>query len=300
MTRLLASALVLALAWNARAADLSSEGTPTLTFDATLLNNADEFSSDFYRRFTLRHAKAPLQLTPEISKDYFFPTLYGDVTTAVAVFFCSYAKAKALLPDPAMKPVWMGPGRALVAISSYRYNRVLGLPAYNEIAITIPVKVKGKRGYYVASMPVTSLENQIRGVKIWGIPKVVQRIQLSAEGDAYVTRAYDESGRAYLTLRVPREGSRKTIDASMELYSVLGGELVRATTSSRGAYQVTKFPWTLARRTMRPKRAYLELGDSPAAALLKSLAIEPHPYEVRFATGVSSVFDLPEPVGGAR
>jgi len=55
-----------------------------------ILDNEKEFQNDFYKRFTLRKALQPLQLSTEIAKDYLFPTFYGDVSCAVAVFMCMY------------------------------------------------------------------------------------------------------------------------------------------------------------------------------------------------------------------
>ena len=48
-----------------------------------------------------------------------------------------------------------------------------------------------KKGYYVFSMPVTSLENQIRGTTIWGLPKVVEEIDIATDSDRCRTVARD-------------------------------------------------------------------------------------------------------------
>ena len=41
-----------------------------------------------------------------------------------------------------------------------------------------------KFGFYVFGMPVTSKENQIRGSRIWGLPKVTQEIDIHEDGEA--------------------------------------------------------------------------------------------------------------------
>jgi hypothetical protein len=176
---------------------------PSFDFDEKVLDNADKFQDEFYKRFKLRHAPQPLQLNDKIAKNYLFPTFYGDVTSAIAIFFCSYSKAEKIMLHPKIKPVNMTKGRSLVVFSCYGYKNILGVAPYNEIAMTIPVLVdpavnipilpmlmKGfpRFGYYVFSMPVTSLENQIRGVKIWGLPKVVQEIDIHEDhGDCHPT-----------------------------------------------------------------------------------------------------------------
>src|SRR5208337_2263589 len=164
-----------------------------------MLDNTDRFTTDFYKRFTLRKAPQPLRMNESVTKDYLFPTFYGDVSCAVAVFMCSYEKASALIAEqlsPKIVPVRMSRGRALVAFSCYEYKNVMGVRPYNEIAIAIPVMVDpccnvpvlpmitdkfSRFGYYIAGMPVTSKENTIRGRTIWGLPKVTQDIDIYRE-----------------------------------------------------------------------------------------------------------------------
>jgi 2-dehydropantoate 2-reductase len=283
----------------------------SLSLTPELLENADQFTGEFYRRFTLRHAPNPLRLTDTISKDYLFPTFYGDVTTAMAVFLCDYARAKALLPHPRLEPVRMPRGRALVALVGYEYQKVLGVAPYNEIAMTIPILVDPPLsppvapmlvpgfpgfGYWVFSMPVTSLENQLRGVRIWGLPKVVQEIDIRREGDESVTVAHDESGAPYFELRVPVRGKPTPFDVSSYLYTRLGDELKQSETCFQTTFAVNKHPEVLVRRGLAAERPCLRiLGDSPMAATLRSLAIEEVPLETRYAEGMTSCFDLPRP-----
>jgi hypothetical protein len=67
------------------------------TIVPALLDNRNSFDSPFFNRFALRKDKQPLQLTDSIAKDFLFPTLYTNVTCAIGIFMCSYAKAKALV-----------------------------------------------------------------------------------------------------------------------------------------------------------------------------------------------------------
>ncbi len=285
--------------------------TPTFDIDDALLDNANEFEGPFYERFTLRHAPAPLKLNEQVSKDYLFPTFYGDVTCAIGIFLCSYEKAEAMMMHPRIKPVRITRGRSLVAFSCYVYRKVLGVAPYNEIAMTIPVMVDPKRnvpvlpmltdwfkefGYYVFSMPVTSLENQIRGLKIWGLPKVVQEIDIREEGGDCVTTAKEESGEPYFDLRVPTAaGKPSAFDVSSNLYSNLDGRLLQSETNFQGAFNVEKFPALLFKKNAAPDRTYLTLGDTPSGRVLKELEIEPHPFQLRYAKTMCSAFDLHNP-----
>ena len=70
----------------------------THTVSPEFLDNQDQFTDPFFERFPLKKRHAPLQLTDTISKDYNFPTFYGDVTCSQAIFLCNYEKAAELMP----------------------------------------------------------------------------------------------------------------------------------------------------------------------------------------------------------
>jgi hypothetical protein len=283
---------------------------PTTDISPTLLDNTAAFRDPFFQRFSLRRAPNPLALTDTISKDYLFPTLYADVTCAIGIFLCDYERARAILPHPAMRPVRMTLGRSLVAFSCYEYKNVLGVTPYNEIAMTIPVLV-GTRvdvpvlpmivsgmpgfGYYVFGMPVTSKENQIRGNKIWGLPKVTQAVDIDDEDGACVTVAREDDGRPYFTLRVPTTGKPTRFDVRAKLYSRLGGRLLRSETCFRATFAVNKYMSLLAKRDAVPAEDWLSIGEGPSADVLRELRIERHPFQFRFARHMTSAFDLPDP-----
>lgn len=282
----------------------------TWDIDPKLLDNQNDkvFDNVFFRRFRLRHAEQALQLNDKIAKDYLFPTLYGDVSCSIGIFMCSYEKAEQMMLHPLIKPVRMTRGRSLVAFSCYEYRNVLGVAPYNEIAMTIPVMVDPgvnipvlpmiwdgfkNFGFHVFSMPVTSLENQLRGLKIWGLPKVVQKIDIDFDGKRSCTTAYEESGEPYLTLRVDTEGGKQQhFDVTGNLYTRLGDQLLQSETNFKGDFTVVKHMDLLLKKNKQPKEVYLEIGDSPSAQVLKDLEIEPHPFQFRYSPSMSSCFDL--------
>jgi hypothetical protein len=282
----------------------------THVIDPVLLDNAATFTDPFFQRFHLRPAAAPLDLDGTIAKDYLFPTFYGDVTCAQAIFLCPWERAYSLMPHPLMKPVRMPGGRALVVFSCYEYRKVLGVAPYNEIAMTIPLLLDPDVsvpllpllwpgypgfGYYVFSMPVTSLENRIRGHKIWGLPKVVQDIDIDTLNGDNVTVALDDEGRRYFELRVPRTGKPTRFQQDAWLFTRLGDTLKRSRTSFEGTFQVNKNMGLLLRPGTPPAHPTLVLTDSPAADVLRGLAIDPVPFQTRYAERMSSCFDLPDP-----
>lgn len=282
---------------------------PNLVIDPVLLDNADAFTDEFFRRFAPRPAGRPLELADGIAKDYLFPTLYGDVTCAMAVFLCPYERAERLMPHPRIRPVRMTRGRSLVLLSCYEYRKVLGVPPYNEIAMTIPVMVDPRLdvpvlpmllggfksfGYYVFSMPVTSLENRVRGREIWGLPKEVQEIEIFEDAGDCITICRESSGEPYFTLRVPTTGTPTLFDLSSNLYTRLGDRLLQSRTSFRATFNVRRNLGVLLRTRAEPDREYLVLGDTPSGRALRELEIEPCPFQLRFARGMSSAFDLPD------
>jgi 2-dehydropantoate 2-reductase len=276
-----------------------------------MLDNADGFANDFYQRFTLRRARTPLQMTDGVSKDYLFPTFYGDVTCAMAVFMCSYEKAAALVREqlsPQIVPVRMTRGRALVAFSCYEYKKVLGVRPYNEIAIAIPVMVDpgcnmpvlpmvtgsfSRFGYYIAGMPVTSKENTIRGRRIWGLPKVTQDIDIWRQGDECLVKAMDEKGGAYLSLRIPMQGVPTGFDVTSYLYTQHQGKLLQNRTDFQATFNVRKNMGLLLKKGVKPERPFIELGSTSFAPLLKRLEMEETPFQTRYAEHMSACFDLP-------
>ena len=280
---------------------------PNTHIDEGLVDNAETFTDPFFQRFTPRPAQAPLDLRGGLSKTYSFPTFYADVTCAIAIFLCDYGRAKAILPHPSMKPVKMPRGRSVVLLSCYQYKNVMNIPPYNEIAMTIPIMVSAgyvppllplvmdfkKQGYCVFSMPVTSLENQIRGTRIWGLPKIVEEIDISTEGDCCTTVARDENGEVYFELSVPKVGSAKHFDETGHLYSMLDGQLTKSQTNFRGDFAVSTNPSVLWKPGQPAEIPALKLGPSSPADVLRELDIEEVAFQFRYAESMNSCFDLP-------
>jgi hypothetical protein len=279
---------------------------PSTTIDPGLVDNTSEFTDPFFSRFDLRPAPSRLELPGGLQKTYSFPTFYANVSCAIAIFLCDYDRARALLPHPAMRPVRMPRGRAVVLFSCYRYRKVHQLAPYNEIAMTLPVTVDGwappllplvldlaKKGYYVFSMPVTSLENQIRGTHIWGLPKIVETIDISSDDERCRTVARDDDGRTYFDLTVPTAGSAKRFDECGRLYSMLDERLLTSRTCYRGDFHVSTNTAALWQTGRQPGEPVLVLGDSPRAEILRSLHIEPVAFQFRYCPSMNSCFDLP-------
>lgn len=276
-------------------------------FTNEMLDNGAKFKSPFFDRFPLSERNRPLKLNDDVEKNYLFPTLYGHVTCAQAIYLCDYDKAKSLLPHPSMEPVKMLNGRSLVALACYVYRNVLNIPAYNEIAMTIPVMVGASFsppvlpmlwngfksfGYYVFNMPVTSKENQIRGRKIWGLPKVVHQIDINQDDQYCETSAIDENGNDYFRLKVPTQGKSQHFDVSANLYSKNDGELLQSQTCFQGSFNVNKNTAQLW-GAGKVENDSLTLGEGQYADQLRFLELESSPFQFRYAKSMNACFDLP-------
>ena len=280
---------------------------PNFHLEADLVDNSDFFTDPFFRRFKLRSAPTPLKLKEGLFRNYLFPTFYGDVTCAIAIFMCDYNRAKAMMPHPSMTPVRMPRGRTVVVFSCYEYRNVMNLSPYNEIAMTIPVMVNScfsppvlpllinfkKKGYYVFSMPVTSLENQIRGIKIWDLPKVVEEIDISTSGNYYTTVAKDKDGEVYFELSIPKLGRPRHFDETSFLYNINNSNLQKSQMSFIGNFNMNSNFSLLWNKGIKTDTSVLKLGDSPRAAALTELQIEQIPFQTRFANSMNSCLDLP-------
>jgi len=280
---------------------------PNIELDVNLVDNGNQFTDGFFQRFKLRPAPAPLELKEGLSKTYLFPTFYSDVTCAIAIFMCDYNRAEAIMPHRLMKPVRMPRGRAVVIFSCYEYKNVMNIRPYNEIAMTIPVMVRSrysppvlpllmnfeKKGYYVFFMPVTSLENQIRGTRIWGLPKVLEEISISTSGDECTTVAKDENGEVYFELSIPKSGVPRRFDETSFLYSIHNSNLLKSQTAFKGDFNVNSNFSLLWKKGAKDNIPVLKIGGSPRASTLLELEIEEVPFQTRFASNMNSCFDLP-------
>jgi hypothetical protein len=150
-------------------------------------------------------------------------------------------------------------------------------------------------GYFVFAMPVTSLENQLRGNKIWGLPKVTREIDIFEDGGDCVTIAKEDDGKPYLEIRVPTSGDATPFDETSNLYTKLGDKLLQSETNFKATFNVTKHMDALFKKGMKPDRQYLKIGDGPSAKLLRTLGIEEQPFQFRFAKHMNACFDLSNP-----
>jgi hypothetical protein len=276
--------------------------------EESIEDNISLFTNSFFQRHIPELKTIPVQLNNEVTKQYQFPALYGNVSCSMGIFFCNYHKAKKALAHQDLYPLKMLKNRSIIIFSTYEYRNVLGIKGYNEIGMTIPVfhkksgppvlplLKKGMKdfGYNVISMPVTSLENQLRGLRIWGLPKVVERIDINIEDGINVTKAYDENNENYFTLKIPTSGERTELDEQNTLYSVNDGQSKITNSFIQGNFKINKFSKRILFSDDSDSDEFIKIGTGKRAEFLKNLQINPNPLQLRFTQDLSSCVYFPE------
>lgn len=140
-------------------------------------------------------------------------------------------------------------------------------------------------------MPVTSLENQIRGTKIWALPKTIAAITIEVIGDNIVTRIGDQ-----LKLTTPLIGQRReVVEQQMDLYTRGASGLQESRTVFRGAFERTDDWQALLNRSSGPER--LQYGtEGEIAKLLNELQVSHQSFRTQFSRSVDSILALPSAV----
>lgn len=275
----------------------------------TLNENYQVFTDDFFTPYKSKQTNYKLELNESISKTFKFPTLFKGTENGMAIFLCSYNKLKKHLPHSSMNPVRMPGNRAVFAISCYKYTHIQEMQPYNEISFTVPVVFSGawnipfvtmatkglykNFGYYVFSMPVNSVENNIRGNKIWGLPKFVTQIEVKSENGMFYTKVYDDK-TPYVDIKFPIAGSKKNMHEKLAILSVKENQLLGANVTYRGEFLVNT-SLGVAFRKEKKDNAVLRIGDTPRGNLLKGIELETVPFQTRYSNNVLSALHLPEP-----
>ena len=147
-------------------------------------------------------------------------------------------------------------------------------------------------GYYIASMPVTSEENRLRGHHFWNLPKITRRIDI-VEGEGFCRfESFNDKEALDLSLQVPTAGKAKHLKVNSFLTTKKDGKLLRNPTAFEGDFQVQVQAATLF-GAGAAKAAALQLGKGEASDILRRLAVELVPLQTRYATSIDSYFDLP-------
>ena len=224
------------------------------------------------------------------------PILYKRVTCIGAVFPVPKEKIKRLLPTDKLKSVSIGGGRTVYSISCYEhhdttigpYNEVgFGIPCLYNPLIDIPVLPalfdrKFSVGFYVHHLPVTTRIAHDLGVKFWGFPKFMAKIDFEDSKDIRrcILRADDKE---IATLAVRKGENLKPYRWDYSNFTVKDNMLLKTVVKSLGKV------WT-SRKT---DSATLTLGDHSVSEELRSLKLDLTPIKTMFYADVQMILNMP-------
>ena len=294
---------------------------PQLNIPEQLLNNKTVFDDDFFTSRPLSLPNQDLRLPNGQLRRYHFPTYFKDVAFSAGIFFADYNKVTEQLPKGHLKPVSVPGGRAMVIVASYHYRQIHEMPGYNEVLVMVPVLHKSLSiplippllnnypgmGYYILALPMTNLENQLRGQQFWGLPKSLHEVDISKIQGGSVTTIHDEGVLDFeLSIRnipnipnrvnVPTVRKEKYTEKRNYIYSMTENKLIKFESHFAGNLTSTS-NWSAlwnGKNQLAKSTGTLTLGNSSLANKLKELNINPNAFQTRYCASLKSCLYLPD------
>lgn len=215
-----------------------------------------------------------------------YPVYFYDNQVFSAAHTASFDAVAAMLPSDEIVPVGREGGRALIAVTAYRYSTVVwsspggelgGNEPYGEVSVAAWVtrarskaepSSRGRQSSvgFVLQLPVTTRQACVDGRQLLGFPKFVADMHFT-EGEKTREVRVAEGGRDVLTFSVRTGGMTISDRLSRSALGTLHGQLVETTNRVRGHMQVR-----LGRHGGR-----LMFGDHETGQRLASLQISPTP-----------------------
>jgi hypothetical protein len=168
------------------------------------------------------------------------PIIYRKTRAWMTAFPCSTEAAKALLPDPALRPIEIWPGTSALGVAVYDYVDTSVGP-YGEVGLAIPCRYRRSTavpllpllaerwlddvGHWVELLPVTTEIANYGGRTFWGYPKFVAEITIDAT-DQKMRCLVAEHGDKILEVEVQRPGPSRPLRFPLRTYSRLEDELL--------------------------------------------------------------------------
>ncbi len=180
------------------------------------------------------------------------PILYYDDSQWMGLFLVDHKAAQAMVHADGLDAVRVAGGKALVGVAFYEY-RETSIGVYNEVGVALAVVPtgtpmptlpllsmlgsldKGRVGFFIVDLPVTTAAACAAGREIWGYPKFVSPIQFSLVGDRFAGAVSDPAGAGSILdmSGVAGVGIPGPI-LDLILYSRRDGALLRTLVNTRG------------------------------------------------------------------
>ena len=216
-----------------------------------------------------------------------FPMVVDDMRQLTLTYTVPIEPARALLPGDAFEVVEIAPGQAmfLVALVDYVVNP---WGDYNEVNLGLlahPVGQPERAGAFVYRMPVDQEFTMKAGNAVLGLPKTVEDLTYTYEGDSVLVRLAS-GGDEVLTVRFPRSLTEDAPTATETVtYSYLDGV-------------PTELPLTIEMGAafIDPGEVEMALGHGAIADELRSLGLPTAPDMAVYGEELSGTFLPPRPV----
>lgn len=230
------------------------------------------------------------------------PLLTKSARSFAAVFGISYARAAALMPTSAVRPIVTIPGRSLAVVQVMEYLEK-SIQPYREFTISIPVRrdssvpipvydlvqwARSRSGIYITHIGVDNQEAKIVGREVLGFPKVIADIELVSNADEHIAEV-NIDGDSVLTLAVNRAAKRgaptqRQLDFYCHSLSPIDNRLFHIPYQSE----------SLAAFTAGRHAGRLHLGTHPIAQEIRDLGIADAPRFSLDITQYALVSNLPD------
>lgn len=126
-----------------------------------------------------------------------FPVRITDATAACAVFLVRTARARRLVEGTGLELVsFAGRTPLFLVLVDYRAG---DLGDYDEVAVALLARHRGRTGPYIHQLPVTRTFTMEAGRALWGLPKWQARAELSIAGRDATCHLTDTGDRHVLT-----------------------------------------------------------------------------------------------------
>jgi hypothetical protein len=190
------------------------------------------------------------------------------------------------MPSHRLHPVLLSAGKAMVGIAAFNYIDT-SIGPYGEVAVVLPAVYNASRppvfipallesrypdfGMLVMHLPVTNTLARDAGRLEWGYAKFVADMHFTITPEFMECRL-SEKDQHILTLHVARRGVAMRDKKPLVTFSVKEGNLLKTTIPQR----------CTTRSAIKPKDAFLQLGDHPVSETIRALGLSERPVGSRY------------------
>lgn len=214
------------------------------------------------------------------------PVLYFRDDAFALFFTADPERVASVMPSHRLKPVRLSAKKAMVGIAAFNYiDTTIG--PYGEVAVVLPAVYSASPppvlipalleswypdfGMLVMHLPVTNTLARDAGRQEWGYANFVADMNFTITPEFMECRV-SEKDQHILTLRIARRGMAMRDKKPLVTFSVKEGNLLKTTIPQR----------CTTRSAIRPKDAFLQLGEHPVSETIRALEISDKPFASRY------------------